>query len=111
MARKQGLRMLEHFASGMPMRQAFRLTGTELTQSERFALLALRNRSQLFRWERVLIESTTMQHLAAKGLAAYESGRWEPTQKGTELIARLTGHDRSSIVLSEIVSPPDAVQA
>jgi len=83
------------------MRQARRLNGTELTQTERFALLALRNRSQLFQWERALMESPTMQRLAHLGMAAFESGRWEPTQKGTELIARLTGHDLSSIALPE----------
>jgi len=83
------------------MRQACRLNGTELTQTERFALLALRNRSQLFQWERALMESQTMQRLACEGMAVYESGRWEPTLKGIELIARLTGHDLSSIAMPD----------
>jgi hypothetical protein len=83
------------------MRQACRLTGTELTQTERFALLALRNRTQLFRWERALMETPTMQRLAMQGLAVFENERWEPTQKGIELIARLTGYDLSSIAMPE----------
>ena len=83
------------------MRQACRLTGNELTQTERFALLALRNRTQLFQWERELMESATMQRLAQQGMAIFEGGRWEPTQKGIELIARLTGHDLSSIGLPD----------
>ena len=86
------------------MRQACRLTGTELTQTERFALLALRNRTQLFRWERALMETPTMQRLAMQGLAVFENERWEPTQKGIELIARLTGYDLSSIAM------PDSAQ-
>ena len=97
----------DHFASGTPMRQASRLTGTELTQTERFALLALRNRTQLFRWERALMETATMQRLAGKGLALFEGERWEPTQKGIELIARLTGHDLSSIAMPDAASAPD----
>ena len=82
------------------MRQARRLTGTELTQTERFALLALRNKTR-FRWEHALMETATMQRLAGKGLTVYEGERWEPTQKGIELIARLTGHDLSSIALPD----------
>ena len=92
------------------MRQACRLTGTELTQTERFALLALRNRTQLFQWERVLMESTAMQCLAARGMAVFEGGRWEPTQKGIELIARLTGHDLSSIGLPDAAATQEAVK-
>jgi len=88
------------------MRQACRLTGTELTQTERFALLALRNRAQLFQWERELMESPTMQSLANRGLVAFEGGRWEPTLKGVELIARLTGHDLSSIAIPDVAVPP-----
>jgi len=90
------------------MRHARRLTGTELTQTERFALLALRNKTQLFRWERALMETATMQRLAVKGLALFEGERWEPTQKGIELIARLTGHDLSSIALPDVALPEDA---
>jgi len=85
------------------MRQARRLTGTELTQTERFALLALRNKTR-FRWERALMETATMQRLAGKGLAVFEGERWEPTQKGIELIARLTGHDLSSIALPDVAA-------
>lgn len=86
------------------MRKACRLTGTELTQDERFALLALRNRNQLFRWERAVMTSPIMQRLASAGLAVHEGGHWEPTPKGTELIARLTGHDLSSIPLSDVAT-------
>jgi hypothetical protein len=93
------------------MRQARRLTGNELTQTERFALLALRNRTQLFNWERALMESPTMQRLASLGMAAFEGNRWEPTQKGIELIARLTGHDLSSIALPESACVQDDPQA
>src|SRR5690349_1824374 len=87
----------DHFASRTPMRHACRITGTELTQTERFALLALRNRTQLFHWERALMESPTMQRLASQGMAVFDGGRWEPTMKGIDLIARLTGYDLSSI--------------
>jgi len=100
-----------HFASDTPMRQACRLTGTELTQTERFALLALRNRSQLFQWERTLMDSPTMQRLANLGMAVFEGGRWEPTQKGIELIARLTGHDLSSIGLPDVLNAQRETQA
>jgi len=100
-----------HFASVTSMRQACRLTGIELTQTERFALLALRNRTQLFQWERALMESPTMQRLASHGMAVFEGGRWEPTQKGIELIARLTGHDLSSIAMPEVAAAPDDTPA
>lgn len=86
------------------MRKACRLTGADLTQDERFALLALRNRNQLFRWERDVMASPIMLRLASAGLVVLEGGQWEPTQKGTELIARLTGHDLSSIPLSDVMT-------
>ena len=92
------------------MRQACRLTGTELTQMERFALLALRNRAQLFQWERELMESPTMQRLAHQGMVVFDGERWEPTQKGIEMIARLTGHDLSSIALPEAACVQDDPQ-
>lgn len=86
------------------MRKACRVAGTELTQNERFALLALRNRSQLFRWERELMAPHVMQRLAVLELAVFDGHTWEPTVKGTELIARLTGHDLSSIALPELAT-------
>lgn len=87
--------------SKRPMHKAYRLAGAELTQTERFALLALRNRAQLFVWERGLMAAPTMDRLAALGLATQDGDRWDPTSKGIELIARLSGHDLSSIVMPD----------
>ena len=53
------------------------------------------------------MESATIQRLAGKGLAVFEGERWEPTQKGIELIARLTGHDLSSIALPDAATQED----
>ncbi|MBU8977975.1 MULTISPECIES: hypothetical protein [unclassified Lysobacter] len=86
------------------MHQARRLAGTELTQTERFALLALRHRNQLFRWERELMAPQTMQRLGALGLVAFEGNEWEPTLMGSELIARLSGHDLTSIALPDLMA-------
>ena len=83
------------------MRKACRLAGTDLTQDERFALLALRNRAQLFQWERELLATQIMERLATLGLTVLEGDRWDPTPKGIELIARLSGHDLSSIGLPD----------
>ncbi len=83
------------------MRQACRLAGTELSQDERFALLALCHRSQLFRWERELMAPQTMQRLEIMDLATFDGWDWELTARGSELIARLTGHDLSLIALPD----------
>ena len=84
------------------MHKAYRLAGAELTQTERFALLALRNRAQLFVWERELMAAPTMDRLATLGLATHDGSRWDPTPKGIDLIARLSGHDLSSIALPDV---------
>jgi hypothetical protein len=86
-----------------PMRKACRLAGTDLTQNERFALLALRNRAQLFQWERDLMAPHIMERLAALGLTVLDGDRWDPTPKGIELIARLSGHELSSIGLPDML--------
>lgn len=83
------------------MHKAHRLAGADLTQTERFALLALRNRTQLFAWERELMTGPTMERLAALGLTMQDDGCWDPTPKGIELIARLSGHDLASIALPD----------
>lgn len=86
------------------MYKAHRLAGAELTQTERFALLALRNRAHLFAWERALMAAPTMHRLAALGLATQDGGRWDPTARGIELIARLSGQDLGSIAMRDAPS-------
>ncbi|MDR0181744.1 hypothetical protein [Lysobacter arvi] len=85
------------------MFRACRLAGNELSQEERFALLALRHRSQLFAWERALMAPGVMDRLVELGFTVFDGSGWEPTIRGSELIARLTGHDFSLIAQSDAV--------
>ena len=67
------------------------LDGRDLSQLQRFALLAL-GRSEVFRWERDLMTPELMSELATLGLVVEADGGWVATAAGKELIARLSIH-------------------
>ena len=65
----------------------------DVSQDERFALLALSNPALTFRWERELLTGEVMGALAAKGLALCVDGHWVPTAEGAETILKISTHD------------------
>lgn len=77
----------------MAWRASVRGDVVDVTQNERFALLALSNPALTFRWERDLMTDEVMDALAAKGLAMRVDGQWIPTAAGAETILKISTHD------------------
>ena len=80
-------------AKPMAWRATMRDDVVNVTQNERFALLALTNPALTFRWERDLMTGDVMDALAAKGLAMRVDGQWVPTAEGAETILKISTHD------------------
>lgn len=65
----------------------------DITQPERFALLALSNPPLMFRWERNMMTDDVMEALAAKGLAVRSGHHWIATAEGAETILKISTHE------------------